>query len=388
MTASNTTKEDWLATLVGMDTTSRNSNMGLIETIRDALSAQGVDSWLTTDDKGAKANLFATLPASDGQTQGGVALSGHTDVVPVDGQDWNSDPFVLLPAEDRFFGRGTCDMKGFIATAMALVPEFLRQERKKPIHLAFSYDEEVGCAGAPFMLRELQKRNQKIDGCVVGEPTGMRVVVAHKGINLFTCRVHGKAAHSSLTPYGCNAIEHAARLICHIRDLADYYRDNGPYDKHYDVTYTTITTNRIMGGIAVNTIPGECQFNYEFRNLPGMPGDEIQKKIQEYVSNELLPRMQKEYPEARIDISADASAPPLEASEQAAITELVRALTRDNETRKVAYGTEAGLFQELGIPTIVCGPGHIDQAHKPDEFVEFSQLNDCENFLRKLSASL
>ncbi len=388
MSASPNTKEEWLATLVGIDTTSRNSNMGLIETVRDALARQGVDCWLTTDEKGAKANLFATLPAADGQTQGGVALSGHTDVVPVDGQDWHTDPFSLTAAQDRFYGRGTCDMKGFIATAMALVPEFLQQQRKKPIHLAFSYDEEVGCAGAPFMLKELEKRNQKIDGCVVGEPTGMRVVVAHKGINLFTCRVHGKAAHSSLTPYGCNAIEHAARLICHIRDLADQYRDNGPYDNYYDVPYTTITTNRIQGGIAVNTIPGECQFNYEFRNLPGMPGEEIQSKIHEYVKNDLLPRMQREFPEARIDISADASAPPLEASEQAAITELVRALTRDKETRKVAYGTEAGLFQALGIPTIVCGPGLIEQAHKPDEFVDFSQLNDCENFLRKLSTSL
>lgn len=378
----------WLTKLVGFDTTSRNSNLALIETVRDWLKGQGVQAWLAHNVDGNKANLFATLPAADGSVQGGVVLSGHTDVVPVDGQAWDTDPFVLTEKGSRLYGRGSADMKGFIATSLALVPEFLAMPRKKPIHLAFSYDEEVGCVGAPVMLAELQGRGIKADGCVVGEPTSMQVVVAHKGVNLFTCRVHGKAAHSSLTPDGCNAIEYAARLICGIRDIADAMKANGPYDQFYDVPFSTMTTNLIKGGIAVNTIPALCEFGYEFRNLPGVPADEIQARVERYVREELLPRMQAEYADARIEIETGASAPGMDASEDAAITQLARALTADRVTRKVAYGTEAGLFHNVGIPTVVCGPGDIQQAHKPNEFIELSQLADCEKFLRRLGQSL
>lgn len=378
----------WLETLVGFDTTSRNSNLALIETVRDWLKGQGVDAWLMHNPERTKANLFATLPAQDGGQQGGIVLSGHTDVVPVDGQSWTSDPFALQEREGKLYGRGACDMKGFIATALGLVPEFLAMPRKKPLHLAFSYDEEVGCAGAPFMLADLRERGIRPEGCLVGEPTGMQVVVAHKGINLFRCRVHGKAAHSSLTPSGSNAIEYAARLICHIRDVADAYRANGPYDQFYDVPFSTMATTLIKGGIAVNTIPDECEFSYEFRNLPGMRPDDIQAEVERYVSEYLLPKMRAEFPGARIDIEAGAAAPGLETSEQEAITQLVRALTRDTATRKVAYGTEAGLFQGMGIPTVVCGPGHIVQAHKPDEFVAVDQLDACAAFLRRVGQSL
>lgn len=378
----------WLERLVSFDTTSRNSNLALIETVRDALAAQGLAPQLVHAPSGDKANLFVTLPAQDGATQGGIVLSGHTDVVPVDGQAWTSDPFALAERDGRLYGRGAADMKGFIATALALVPEFLAMPRSKPLHLALSYDEEIGCVGAPVMLAELQRRGIRADGCVVGEPTGMQVVVAHKGVNLFRCRVHGKAAHSSLTPRGCNAIEHAARLICRIRDIADHYQSQGPFDTFYDVPYTTLTTNQIHGGIAVNTIPDLCEFGYEFRNLPGMPVDTIQQQIEQYVQDELLPRMRREHADASIEIQRGARAPALEASEQEAITRLVRALTRDEQTRKVAYGTEAGLFQNAGVPALVCGPGHIEQAHKPDEFVEIAQLEACENFLRQLGRSL
>lgn len=378
----------WLETLVGFDTTSRNSNLGLIETVRDHLKSQGIQAWLAHNDDGSKANLFATLPASDGGEQGGIVLSGHTDVVPVDGQTWSSDPFVLTESDGRLYGRGTCDMKGFIAASLALVPEFLLMPRKKPIHLAFSYDEEVGCVGAPVMLAELRDRGIRPDGCVVGEPTGMQVVVAHKGINLYHCHVHGKASHSSLTPRGCNAIEYAARLICRIRDLADAFKAQGPYDEFYDVPFSTLTTNLIQGGIAVNTIADRCEFSYEFRNLPGTPADDIQAEIESYIQGTLLPAMRAEYEDARIDIRVGAQAPGLDASESAAITQLVRALTEDRATRKVAYGTEAGLFQALGVPTVVCGPGHIENAHKPDEFVALDQLAACERFLRRLGQSL
>lgn len=378
----------WLETLVGFDTTSRNSNLALIETVRDWLEGQGIDAWLVHNGDGNKANLFATLPAKDGGEQGGIVLSGHTDVVPVDGQVWQSDPFKLTERDGKLYGRGSCDMKGFIAVALALVPEFLAMPRNKPLHLALSYDEEVGCVGAPLMLADLRSRGIRPEGCVVGEPTGMQVVVAHKGINVYHCRVHGKSAHSSLTPQGCNAIEHAARLICRIRDAADAYRAKGPYDHFYDVPFTTMTTNRIQGGIAVNTIPNLCEFSYEFRNLPGMSVESIQSEIETYVRDELLPRMRAEYEGAAVEIRCDASAPGLEAAEEAAITQLVRELTRDTGTRKVAYGTEAGLFQSIGVPTVVCGPGSIEQAHKPDEFVALDQLQKCEDFLRRLARTL
>jgi len=378
----------WLEQLVGFDTTSRNSNLALIETVRDWLRGQGVQAWLIHNEDRTKANLFATLPAADGDTQGGIVLSGHTDVVPVDGQDWSSDPFRLVEKNGTLQGRGACDMKGFIAASLAMVPEFLEMKRRKPIHLAFSYDEEVGCVGAPNMLADLRERGVRPDGCVVGEPTGMQVVVAHKGINLFRCRVHGKAAHSSLTPRGCNAIEYAAMLICRIRQVADALKANGPYDEAYDVPFSTMTTNQIRGGIAVNTIPELCEFSYEFRNLPGVAPADIQTEVERYVRDELLPRMQAEFAGARIEIETGAAAPGLEASEEAAITQLVRALTQDRATRKVAYGTEAGLFQNLGIPTVVCGPGHIEQAHKPDEYVALDQLAACDRFLRRLGESL
>ena len=378
----------WLEKLVAFDTTSRNSNLALIETVRDDLARQGLKVELIHSPEGDKANLFATLPADDGSTQGGIVLSGHTDVVPVDGQNWDTNPFALTEKDGKLFGRGSADMKGYIAASLALVPEFIAMPRKKPLHIALSYDEEVGCAGAPFMLDELKLRGAKFDGCVVGEPTSMQVVVAHKGINVYRCRVHGKAAHSSLTPKGSNAIEYAARLICRIRDIADHFKEHGPYDEFFDVPFTTMTTNQIQGGIAVNTIPELCEFVYEFRNLPGMSSDGIQAQVDAYVKNELLPRMQREFADARIDVVKGASAPAFEATEDAAITQLVRALTADQDKRKVGYATEAGLFQNIGIPTVVCGPGSIEQAHKPNEYVDIAQLQACERFLRKIGQSL
>lgn len=379
---------EWLEKLVSFDTTSRNSNLQLIECVRDALAAQGARVELMHSPAGDKANLFATLPAADGRTEGGIVLSGHTDVVPVDGQQWSSQPFVLTERDGRLYGRGSCDMKGFIAAGLALVPEYRAMPRAKPLHFALSYDEEVGCVGAPVMLKELQLRGAKFDGCIVGEPTSMQVVVANKGINVHRCRVHGRAAHSSLTPSGTNAIEYAARLICRIRDIADHFKEHGPYDEFFDVPFTTMTTNQIQGGIAVNTIPELCEFVYEFRNLPGMSAERIQGEVDAYVQTELLPRMRKEFADARIDIEIGANAPAFDASEDAAITQLVRALTADQHKRKVAYATEAGLFLNMGIPTVVCGPGSIEQAHKPDEYVDIEQLESCERFLRKIGQSL
>ncbi len=374
---------DWVRELVRMDTTSRVPNLGLIETVRDALAKRGIRSELTFDKREGWANLFATIPAHDGATDGGVVLSGHTDVVPVDGQTWDSDPFAPEIRDGKLYGRGTCDMKGFIGAALALVPEMQAAKLVRPIHFALSYDEEIGCAGAPLLIADLKARGLNPSGCIVGEPTSMRPIIAHKGINTYRCCVRGHAAHSSLTPKGLNAIEYAARLICHIRDIADEFRANGPFDELYDVPFTTAQTSLIEGGNAINTVPAECRFSFEFRNLPTLDPDAIFARIDAYARDTLLPKMRREHPDAAIEISKIAAAPGLDADEQAAITELVRALTADQSRRKVAYGTEAGLFANAGIPSIVCGPGNIEQAHKPNEFLEIAQLAECERFLHK-----
>jgi acetylornithine deacetylase len=378
----------WVERLVSMNTTSRLPNLGLIETVRDALRERGIAATLTHDARGQWANLFATVPAHDGETNGGIVLSGHTDVVPVDGQQWDSDPFKPEMRDGKLYGRGTCDMKGFIGAALALLPEMQATKLAKPIHFALSFDEEIGCAGAPLMIADLQKRGVKPDGCIVGEPTSMRPIIAHKGINAYQCCVRGHAAHSSLTPKGLNAIEYAARLICYIRDMADRFRADGPFDALYDVPFTTAQTSTIEGGNAINTVPAECRFAFEFRNLPTLDPEPIFKRIEAYATDTLLPQMQREHPNAAIEFSKIAAAPGLDASEQAAITQLVRALTANQEKRKVAYGTEAGLFALAGVPSIVCGPGNIEQAHKPNEYVELDQLIACENFLRKFIHSM
>lgn len=373
---------DWIGRLIRFDTTSRNSNLALIDMVRSTFERFDMVSHLTYDASGKKANLYATLPAADGNTQGGIVLSGHTDVVPVDGQAWDTDPFDPVIRDGRLYGRGACDMKGFIGTALSLLPQMRRTRLAKPIHFALSYDEEVGCVGAPLMLADLQARGQRPEGCIVGEPTSMRVIVAHKGINAWRCCVRGQAAHSSLTPKGLNAIEYAARLICFIRELADEMRIAGPYDEAFDVPFSTAQVGTIQGGIAINTIPALCEFDFEHRNLPGADPARFFARIRAYAEEELLPRMRSESPEAAIDFESLASAPSLDASEQAAITQLVRALTADQAHRKVAYGTEAGQFQQAGIPAVICGPGDIRQAHKANEFVALDQVAQCEGFLR------
>ncbi|RYF61654.1 MAG: acetylornithine deacetylase [Comamonadaceae bacterium] len=379
---------DWVQRLVRFDTTSFQSNLGLIETVRDHLQGKGIASTLTYEATGRKANLFATLPAADGNTQGGIVLSGHTDVVPVKGQDWESPPFEPTVREGKLYGRGTCDMKGFIGVALALLPEMQATRLKEPIHFAFSCDEELGCVGAPYMLADLKARGITASGCIVGEPTDMRVIVAHKGINAYRCRVHGHAAHSSLTPQGLNAIEYAARLICFMRDEADRFRREGPFDADFDVPFSTLQTSIIQGGIAVNTVPADCEFSFEYRNLPTVDTAPIIGRIKDFAQNTLLPMMKSEHAGAAIDFELLASAPTLDASEQAAITQLVRLLTQDRATRKVAYGTEAGLFQQMGIPSVLCGPGNIEQAHKANEYVTLEQLALCEDFVRKLIVSM
>lgn len=374
--------------LIRHDTTSIRSNLGLIESIRDRLLAYDIKPLLVYDRHMQKANLFATVPAADGSRQGGVVLSGHTDVVPVTDQDWASDPFCPDVRDGRLYGRGSCDMKGFIGVALGLLPEAMRRSLTAPLHFAFSFDEEVGCLGAPLLLAELARRGVRPSGCIVGEPTSMRPVVAHKGNNAYRCCVTGHAAHSSRTPGGVNAIEYSARLISRIRELADSMRRDGPFDRAFDVPFSTAQTGMISGGIALNTIPENCEFLFEYRNLPSEDPQWLFEQITRYAREELEPEMRVVAATAAISFERLGTTVALDSAEQAAITQMVRTLCNDFDTRKVAYGTEAGLFSKAGIPTVICGPGNIDQAHKADEYVELSQLEECDRFLRRVLDTL
>lgn len=375
---------DWLSRLVAFDTTSRHSNLELITALQDWFKQHNIPVRLTQDPSEPKANLVATLPAHDGTVTGGILLSGHTDVVPVDGQHWYTDPFEAVQIDDRVYGRGTCDMKGFLAVMLALVPEFQQQKLSQPVHFAFSYDEEIGCRGAPFLIADLQQAGIQPKACIVGEPTLMRPVIGHKGIQVFRCRVQGRAAHSSLTPEGCNAIEYAAKLMSYIRNLSEQIRRDGPFDKHYDVPFTSVSINRIEGGTANNIIPEHCEFIFEFRHLPGVKPETIFDTIKAHVDNELLPLMQREHAQAVIEFDRLGTAPSFEAEESSALYQLARQLSGENDIVKVAYATEAGLFQRANMSSIICGPGSIEQAHRPNEYVTVAQLKQCEAFLKKM----
>lgn len=377
----------WIEQLIAIDTTSRNSNLGLIELVRDTLKNNGVDAHLSYNRERNKANLFATVPATDGGVQGGLVLSGHTDVVPVDGQDWISDPFKPEVRDGRLYGRGSCDMKGYIGTALSLLPDMLAAGLRKPIHFALSYDEEVGCQGAPVMLEDLAARGLRPDGCIVGEPSSMRPIVAHKGMHLWRCTVQGRAAHSSLTPHGVNAIEYAALVIRHVRAEADALR-SGPTDPAFDVPFSTAQVGLIQGGIAVNTVPAFCEFHIDHRNLPGVDAARFGDSIQSYVRDTVLPQMREEHPQAAIALESTARVPSFQASEEAAVTQLVRRLVGVQALHKVAYASEAGQFEAAGIPTIICGPGDIAQAHAADEYVSLEQIAACHRFLSEVIQAL
>lgn len=379
---------DWIRRLIGFDTTSRKSNLDLIEDVRAHLEDLGLAVTLTHDDSGAKANLFATLPDRAGNLEGGIVLSGHTDVVPVDGQEWSSDPFVAEIRGTRLYGRGACDMKGFLGTAIALAPTFATMRLRRPIHFALSYDEEVGCLGAPRMIADLVARGIRPDGCVVGEPTSMKPVVAHKGIRRYRCRVRGRAAHSSRTPEGVNAIEYAARLIVMLRARMDAERNQPNADPWFDVPFTTGSVGTIQGGTAANIVAQDCEFDFECRPMPGHDTDALESEIREHIDEVLLPAMRNEHPDSTIEWKRLTSVPGLTEDEGQVLLRLARALTREDRPFKVAYATEAGQFREANIETIVCGPGSIEQAHRPDEFVELEQVAACAQFLEGVARSL
>lgn len=375
---------DCLRQLIGFDTTSRNSNLALIDWAEAHLVRHGARIRRTYNAERTKANLFATF----GEGPGGVVLSGHTDVVPVDGQPWSTDPFKADIRDGRLYGRGACDMKGFIAVALAKAELFARSPLRSPVHLALSYDEEVGCLGVPGLIADLDAAGIRPDGCIIGEPTSMRMVTAHKGGRVYRCCVRGRAAHSSLTPKGVNAIEYAARVITFIQDLSWREEAQGRRVDGLDVPFSTISTNVIAGGSGKNIIPAECEFFFDYRYVPGASPEAFIEAIRGYIASEVEPRMRRAHPQAGVELECTGSIPVLDADEQSSIAQLTRALLRPQSSAKVAYGTEGGFFQNAGIPSIVCGPGSIEQAHRADEYVPLEQLAECEQFVDSLVARL
>ena len=370
-----------LARLVGFATVSRDSNLELIGFIRDYLARHGVDSELIYNPQRTKANLFASIGPSD---RGGVVLSGHTDVVPVDGQAWSVEPFVLSERQGRLYGRGTADMKGFIASVLAAVPGFTRRRLRLPLHLAFSYDEEVGCLGVRPMLERLRQRPHPPLLCLIGEPTELRPVLGHKGKLAMRCQVRGAACHSAYAPYGVNAIEYAARLIGKLGDIGNRLAQPEHHDPRFDPPYSTVQTGTIQGGRALNIVPAECQFDFEVRTLPGHDAQAVVDQLQDYADTELVPQMQAVRADTGIDLHPLSAYPGLATAADSQAAELLALLSGSREFTTVAFGTEGGLFHEAGVPTVVCGPGSMDQGHKPDEFISLAQLYACDALLQRL----
>ncbi|MDB5957160.1 acetylornithine deacetylase [Ramlibacter sp.] len=368
-------------TLVGFNTVSANSNLDLIHCIRDVLAPLGVKCRLSYNAERTKANLFATL--GEGKPAG-IVLSGHTDTVPWDGQDWSVDPLGGVVRDGRLYGRGSADMKGFIATAVAHAQLFLESDAPFALHFAFSYEEEIGCFGVKELIADLREAGIAPLACIVGEPTSMVPAIAHKGVYRYRCCVRGKEAHSSLTPQSVNAIEMAARVVGRVRDLAEGFEREEPRYDGFDVPFSTASVGQFHGGIADNVVPRDAEFRYEFRDLPTADARAMQEQVVAYARS-LEPAMQKVAPDTGIRFETICEIPSFLGSADDAVTRLAMRLAGEPRTTQVAFGTEAGIFKGAGIRTVVCGPGSIRQAHQPDEYVSLEQLLRCQAFMEGLA---
>jgi len=376
---------DLLAALVAFDTTSRESNLHLIEFVRDYLANLDVPCELIYNEARSKANLFATIGPAD---RPGIVLSGHTDVVPVDGQPWTVAPFELSEHDGKLFGRGTADMKGYIACVLAAVPQLLAAPLRMPVHIALSYDEEVGCLGVRSLLAELEKRPVKPLLCIIGEPTELKPVLGHKGKLAMRCDVHGAACHSAYAPEGVNAIEYAAELIGELGRIGSTLRAPELHDPRFDPPFTTVQTGMISGGKALNIVPADCRFDFEVRALPAHDPLEVAQQLQQYAREQVLPRMRAVNPGTDIRFSELSAYPGLATDAKSQAAQLIAQFCGSDAFTTVAFGTEGGLFDAIGIPTVVCGPGSMDQGHKPDEFVSVAQLEGCDGMLRRMIETL
>lgn len=375
---------DWLTQLVAFDTTSRHSNLALIDHVEAYLSGLGARCERVPSADGTKANLHAVIGPD---VDGGVVLSGHTDVVPVDGQAWSSDPWVLTGREGRLYGRGSCDMKGFIACALAAAPDFARASLKRPVHFALSHDEEVGCLGAPAMIARIAASQPRPSCVIVGEPTEMQVVSGHKGLYSVRVELTGKEAHSSLVQSGACAVTHAAGLMHWLTQEAARLKAAVPADSPFDPPYGTLTIGRMGGGSAVNILARDAWFEALMRPAPWDDGPGLGRRLMEQ-ARAVEAEMRRTAPDARVTVTVMSDVPPLRPEEMGEAEALARAITGDNAPRVVAYGTEGGQFQEAGFSTVICGPGSIAQAHQPDEFIVASELDACMAFLKKLEQRL
>jgi len=368
--------------LIAFETTSRNSNLALLEWVKEYLDSLWIVSELFFNHECSKANLYARIGP---EIPGGVMLSGHTDVVPVDGQQWTLPPFEMTERDGKLYGRGAADMKGFIACALAALPSFLQQPLKQPLHLALSYDEEVGCLGVPSLVNALAQREYKPALCIVGEPTGLKPIIGHKGKLAMRCTVHGAPCHSAYAPRGVNAIEYAAKLINRLGGFAQTLAEPERHDPRFDPPYSTVQTGIIQGGSALNIVPEHCRFDFEMRHLPHDNPQHMVNDLKGFAEAELLPRMRAVNTDSAIEFSELSRYPALLSETTNPVVQLVSTLTGNSDFSTVAFGTEGGLFDAIGIATVVCGPGSMDQGHKPDEFIRLEQLEACDAMLLKLA---
>ena len=377
-----------LSELIKFQTVSGTSNLKLIEYCEKRLSKLGATSFKTFDETKKRVNLFSTIAGKQKLNGGGIILSGHTDVVPASAKEWSSDPFVATEKNNKVYGRGSCDMKGFIACTLALAPYFASQNLKKPIHFSFTYDEETACQGAPIMIRELKKRNINCSICIVGEPTSMKAIQAHKGCYEYSTHFTGLAGHGSAPDKGVNAVEYAIRFINKLMELREVLKKREPKNSVFTPPYSTLQIGRIKGGLARNVIADQCVVDWELRPVVPEDGKFVNESMATYVKDVLLPEMKKIYPKSSIEKEIIGEIIGFTKEEKSDAVNLVCNLTGDNSRDVVSFGTEAGLFQEIGISTVVCGPGSIEQAHKIDEHVSFDQLKLCLKMLIDLKEQI
>lgn len=374
-----------LGELIAFPTVSSDSNLAMIRFLADRLEHAGARVELFHDETGAKANLFATFGP---ETDGGIVLSGHSDVVPVTRGDWTSDPFRMTRRDDRLFGRGSCDMKGFVAAAVAMAPVLARQVHDRPLHYAITYDEEVGCLGGQALVDSLRARAIRPGVAIIGEPTEMRIIEGHKGCCEYSTHFAGLAGHGSAPDAGVNAVEYAVRYVSHLLELRDQLKARAPKGSRFDPPWTTINTGRLTGGVAHNVIADRATVAWEMRPVQQTDATFVRDQMRAYVEHQLLPAMQGVWPGARIDTEVIGEVAGLEPVPENEARRIVTELTGANGAEVVAFGTEAGLFQAMGMDVVVCGPGSIEQAHKPDEFIEVDQLAQCLAMLERLGARL
>ena len=369
-----------LTDLISFKTISGEDNTALIDYCDDILKKLGATSFRTYDDEKKRVNLFATLKAKSSNNKKPIILSGHTDVVPVS-KGWSSDPFIATIKGDKLYGRGSCDMKGFIACTLAYAPIYSKSNLDRDIHFSFTFDEETACIGAPILIEELKRRNIKDGICIVGEPTNMKIIDAHKGCYEYTTHFRGLAGHSSAPHKGVSAVEYASRYVNKLMELRERLKERKPEDSIFDPPYSTLSIGGIFGGIAHNVIADKCHVNWETRPVVKEDGVFLNQEIDKYANEVLLPDMKKIFPNASIEKNIIGEIIGFDRKSKSDACELISSLTGDNSRQVVSFGTEAGLFQEIGISTVVCGPGSIEQAHKIDEFIILDELKKCLKLL-------